>query len=384
MSLKSGKRVVAVLAVAVLAACADSNVPSGPNDIGPFGQSSVANLPPQAQRAQWFAQASPEVLALDQTVYADDDEATGQLVFGVEHAGVGNRVRGVLARYGIPASAYRIEEVEPIVNMASLQGLFESKVGGIQIHFGQFVCTLGFNVAVGSVRSFITNSHCTNKQGGTEGTVYYQPLQSVSSTAIATEVDDPSYSKDLPGCSRGKVCRYSDASRAEYASGIASSLGAIAVTASVNSGSLDAVGTVNIASETDDQTFSNGTVVNKVGRTTGWTSGQVVGSCVKVNVSGSNVQQLCQTLVQNNNAVIVDGGDSGSPVFIGSSGNVTLAGILWGGSTDNHLFVFSPLRNVKNELGDFSAGGTVIGGGDTGGDDPGPCVPKGPKGNNCK
>lgn len=389
MSLKSGKRLVALLAVAVLAACADSNVPSGPNDIGPFGQASVANLPPQAQRAQWFKDVAPEVLELDQTVFADDDESTGQLVFGVENAGVGNRVRGVLARRGVPASAYRIEEVEPIVNMATLRDVFRPTVGGIQIHFGQYLCTLGFNVRLtsNSERSFITNSHCTNKQGGTEGTVYYQPLQSAAGTAIATEEHDPAYSSELPGCSRGKACRYSDASRAAYAEGIESSGGIIAKTTGVNNGSLTTSGTFSIGSESTSDHFSG--TVNKVGRTTGWTSGVVGATCVTVNVSGSKVQLLCQTIVENNSAVIVGPGDSGSPVFIGSSGSVTLAGILWGGSPDGGLFVFSPLKNIKNELGAFTAGSGAggtdgpVGGGDGGGDDPAPCVPRG-KGNNCK
>jgi hypothetical protein len=377
------------MAVAVLAACADSSVPTSPSDIGAFGQASVANLPQQAQRAAWFAQAGPDVMALEQTVFADDDEATGQLVFGVEHSGVANRVRGVLARNGIPASAYRIEVVEPIVNMATLRDVFRPTVGGIQIHFGQYLCTLGFNVRTSAAeRSFITNSHCTNKQGGTEGTTYYQPLQSVSGTAIATEVDDPAYSSNLPGCSRGKACRYSDASRAAYAEGIASSGGVIAKTTGVNSGSLVTSGTFSITGESTDDHFSG--TVNKVGRTTGWTSGQVASTCVTVNVFGSKVQLLCQTLVENANATIVGGGDSGSPVFIGSSGNVTLAGILWGGSGDGHLFVFSPLKNIKMELGAFTAGSGAggtdgpAGGGDGGGDDPAPCVPKGPNGNNCK
>ena len=391
MSVKSGQRLAALVAVAVLAACADSSVPTSPSDIGAFGQASVANLPQQAQRAAWFAQAGPDVMALEQTVFADDDEATGQLVFGVEHSGVANRVRGVLARNGIPASAYRIEQVEPIVNMATLRDVFRPTVGGIQIHFGNFLCTLGFNVRTTSTneRSFITNSHCTNKQGGVEGTTYYQPLSSSSGGAIATEVADPAYSSNLPGCSRGKSCRYSDASRAAYAEGVGSTGGSIAKTTGANNGSLTTSGSFSITAESGANSFSG--TVHKVGRTTGWTSGQVDGTCVTVNVSGSKVQLLCQTLVENPGAVIVDGGDSGSPVFqITSSDNVTLVGILWGGSSDGSLFVFSHLTRVKQELGNFTAGtgagGTdgPVGGGDGGGDDPAPCVPRGPNGNNCK
>jgi V8-like Glu-specific endopeptidase len=46
----------------------------------------------------------------------------------------------------------------------------------------------------------------------------------------------------------------------------------------------------------------------------------------------------------------VAGGDSGSPVFIGT-GTVTLVGILWGGSSDGSTYVFSPLNQIENELG---------------------------------
>ena len=113
-----------------------------------------------------------------------------------------------------------------------------------------------------------------------------------------------------------------------------------------NNGSLVlASGNFSITSERLDTNF--GTVVNKVGRTTGWTQGQVSNSCVTTNVSGTSIAQICQTFVQAG----VGGGDSGSPVFIITSGdNVALAGILWGGSGSS-LFVFSPLRNIERELG---------------------------------
>jgi len=65
-------------------------------------------------------------------------------------------------------------------------------------------------------------------------------------------------------------------------------------------------------------------------------------------VSESNVTQLCQTWVSAG----AGGGDSGSPVFRrqGSTNNVTLVGILWGGSGST-LYVFSPISNIEMELG---------------------------------
>jgi hypothetical protein len=103
-----------------------------------------------------------------------------------------------------------------------------------------------------------------------------------------------------------------------------------------------------------------------------------------VNVSGSNVQQQCQTLVTNNSANIVGAGDSGSPVFqITSGDNVTLIGILWGGGGSTQ-FVFSPLKNIQDELGGVTATFDGSGGGTGGGGDPPPPPPCVPRGNSGK
>ena len=95
-----------------------------------------------------------------------------------------------------------------------------------------------------------------------------------------------------------------------------------------------------------------GHTANKVGRTTGWGQGAVTRTCTNTGVSGSNIVLLCQTFVENNSAVIVQGGDSGSPVFrIDSGGNVTLLGNLWGGNSSGTLFVYSPMSGIEAELG---------------------------------
>jgi hypothetical protein len=181
------------------------------------------------------------------------------------------------------------------------------------------------------------------------------------------------------------VCRYSDAARALYSTTATSSRGIIAKTDGQNTGSLNVAGSFTITAQNNTSTNYSGTM-QKVGRTTGWSSGNVTNTCTTVNVSGSNIQLLCQTLVQKPNTTIVGGGDSGSPVFRAVSGdNVELVGILWGGNNAGDLFVFSPLKNIQDELGGVTATADGSGGGGTGpGDgDSGPCVPKG-NGNNCK
>lgn len=351
MRMKLGRYGSAVVMSLLVAACTDTSQPAAPGGIGAFTPSFA-----QADLAAWFEKASPAALELEGAVYADHDEAAGRIAIGVEDADAMLRMQPALNALGIPQEAVEFRVTPPIIQMATLRDQFRPTIGGIQIHFGQYVCTMGFNADDGAERSFITNSHCTNRQGGVEGTVYYQPTSTVNGTVIATEVEDPTYFKG-GACPRGKSCRYSDASRALYAAGTASTRGVVAATSGPNNGSLTVTGTFTItAQDNTTQNFPVGTTVNKVGRTTGWTQGNVTQSCVNVNVSGSRLSQLCQTLVQNpQGAVVVGGGDSGSQVFTLSGGNATLVGILWGGSSDNKLFVFSPLRNVQQELGTLVA-----------------------------
>lgn len=297
-----------------------------------------------------FAKASPAVMALGGTVFADNDESIGKLVFGVENARVIPAVQRAMATVGASSDEYVVEVTEPIRQMATLRDRFRPTQAGIQIHFGQYVCTMGFNVDHSGGRSFITNSHCTNTQGGVENTIYYQPTSTVDGTAIATEVADPQYFKGGI-CPRGKKCRYSDASRALYASATASNRGEILKTTGANNGSLTVGGLFTINAQDNTTTnFTIGRVLNKVGRTTGWSQGPVSRTCVNTGVQGSQIMQLCQTFVD----AAVDGGDSGSPVFgIISGDSVELVGILWGGGSS--YFVMSPLKSIQQELGSVVA-----------------------------
>jgi hypothetical protein len=300
------------------------------------------------QLQRWQDGATIEALDVAGAVYVDNDETTNRVVIGVDNMGAAGQVRAAAARAGVPAAAIEVRQVAPVVQLASLQNVVDRPVrAGVQINFPGFLCTMGFNANSGTQRSFITNSHCTTRQGGVEGTPYYQPLQSVAPAVIATEVADPVYVKGGSSCPKGRSCRYSDASRANYANAANQALGQIARTSGANNGSLEITGTFTITSEDCNTTggcLATGTVVNKIGRTTGWTSGAITNTCVNTGVSGSRIVQLCQTFVTAG----VGSGDSGSGVFQGT-GNVKLVGILWGGSGSS--FVFSPFGNIQRELG---------------------------------
>jgi hypothetical protein len=287
-------------------------------------------------------------------VFVDADEAANRVRVGVEHAGAGAQARSALARAGVPASAIEVSIVERIEPMVGLRDRVSPAIGGIQINFdpdltvpGSFVCTLGFNALRNSQASFITNSHCTNVKGGTERSPFWQPLRSLFPDPIATEVDDPEFESG-GDCPAERRCRFSDAARARYAQGVSSTLGAIARTERPGKSSLEIVGTFQISGESSAQEFVINEIANKVGRTTGWSQGKIVATCVDTNVGGTDETLFCQTFV----AAHLGGGDSGSPVFAeNGDGTVTLYGILWGGTQSGNLFVFSPLANVEQELG---------------------------------
>jgi hypothetical protein len=302
------------------------------------------------QLERWKDAATLAAFESPGAVFVDNDETANRVRIGVVDLSSLGQVRAAVAQSGLPDDAVVIERAEPIVLVASLQNVVDRPVrAGVQIHFGQYVCSVGFNATDGTQKSFVTASHCTNTQGGVENTAYYQPLQSSSGGQIATEVEDPVYLRNSAGCPRGRKCRYSDAARAVYANGANQALGSIARTSGANNGSLEITGTFSITS--DDCTtvggcLAVGQAVNKIGRTSGWTSGNITNTCVNTGVSGSSIVQLCQTFVSAG----VAGGDSGSDVFQGTSG-VKLVGILWGGSSSGNQFVYSPFGNVTRELG---------------------------------
>jgi hypothetical protein len=298
----------------------------------------------------WFERLWRPAFEAGGIVLAGVDERRNRVIIGVESASSGPPLRALAARLGVPTEALIIEEMEPVRPMTALTGKAPSIMGGYQINFPGYLCTLGFLALHGTQESFVTNSHCTSTQGGTEATPYYQPTSSVDPTVIGIEVDDPEYWRgDL--CPRGNKCRYSDSARIRRESNRDFSRGYIARTSAANNGSLEVTGSFEITGKHSQTTVGSGcpvvgTTLNKVGRTTGWTAGAITHSCVHVGVLGSNIAQLYQVRVEAG----VGSGDSGSPVFGNISGsNVTLYGILWGGGSST--FVYSPLVNVEHELG---------------------------------
>src|SRR5256712_8309801 len=256
------------------------------------------------------------VFNIQGVVYTDIDEKANRLTVAVENQGLVASVQNEISTAGVPQDAVNIVMADPIYTQVTLQDQVRPIQGGLQIQFSNFLCSISYNAVRNGVAGFVTASHCTDVQGGVEGTLYYQPL-TASNTFIGTEIADPTYTRatcTAAGIHGNHICRYSDTSFEQLANGVQQTLGSIEQTDAVNTGSLTISGSFRVVSEGPSLV---GQTVNKVGRTTGWSQGQVTKTCVNTGESGSKIVQLCQAWV----TATVGPGDSGSGVFAITSGS---------------------------------------------------------------
>jgi hypothetical protein len=311
------------------------------------------------QLAKWLPGVA-QALNVPGVVLVDLDEGQNRLRIGIESSAARAPVEAMLVQQGIPLAAVIIEETGPIKFTASLRDKHSPVLGGIQIEadtgvFASKRCTLGFTALRDNVMGFVTNSHCTKTRGGSEDTDFHQPTDPLFSEAnkIGDEIADPPYVTNEMLCPAGKRCRFSDSAFVRYNNNVQSSGNIAKTTSSTGSITLDDFSPdFRIVSETATPVV--GTILNKVGRTTGWTFGRVAETCVYSNVTDTDIRLLCQNRVDRITGThkIVDEGDSGSPVFTVSSGNdVSLHGVLWGEANDGSTFLFSSLSRIEQELG---------------------------------
>ncbi len=309
---------------------------------------------PKSEREKLHESVRP-VFEVEGVVFSRPLPGQDRVEIGVERPELAAQVARKLDEVGVPRSKVNVVVTKPVVPVTSLTDKSRPLQGGLQIAFSNYLCTFGFNATLNGTVGFVLNSHCTNTYFGVgRGTTHYQNLVSAGNQ-IGTEWLDPSGFKGAK-CPKGKVCRYSDTAFDRLASvggaPVPTAFGSIAQPDGL--GSLNFSSSFSIAADavtiTGADTAVAGETVNKVGRTTGWSQGPIQATCVDTAVSGTNKLLLCQNWVN----AAVKGGDSGSPVFkIISGNNVTLYGILWGGTTDNATFVYSPISNIKKagELG---------------------------------
>jgi hypothetical protein len=298
-------------------------------------------------------------------VFTDTDEEANRVRIGIEPGAREQEVIRALAKAGVPREAVKITRSSAIREVRSLQEGVRPIPGGFQIAFRSpdprffFICTLGFNARLPgrSAEFFVTNSHCSDQPGGDQDTRYFQEFPQPEDR-IALEFLDPRFGNPGDLCIYvGFRCRLSDALLARYTSNNLEHFGTIARTTfgGQRIGSL----TVNrdnprwhIVTEFGFPFL--GEIAHKVGRSTGWTFGPVIETCVDLNSSGTDRVLLCQDIVLAGSGF----GDSGAPVFerLGGS-DVALTGILWGAGTNEFgapVFAFSALENIVLELGALS------------------------------
>jgi hypothetical protein len=298
-----------------------------------------------------------QLLSVPGVVFTDLDERQNRLKVGIEASTAREAIEAQVNNLGIPPEALIIEVTQPIRFSTTLRDKRRPVPGGFQIEadVGVFVsqtCTLGFNAIRNGRSGFVTNSHCTETQGGSNDTDFHQPDDPLlSDNHIGDENADPPYFTD-GDCPPGRRCRYSDSAFIDYTV----SRGKDIARTTNDNGSItldDANPSIRIVSETEQPVV--GLTLNKMGRTTGWTFGRVVDTCWDSNATDTDITKLCQGRVcrTTGDNRIVDNGDSGSPVFgfLPNEQEASLYGILWGTNDDGSCFLFSSMRFIEQELG---------------------------------
>jgi hypothetical protein len=215
---------------------------------------------------------------------------------------------------------------------------------GAQFNFttsaGSFVCSVGVPATRAGVRGFVTASHCSQQVYSVNAAT---TMTAPNGTFIGRETVDPAgFACSLPdtlGCREGDAL---------FVSGAAPSVvdfGKVLITATRG---LTVRGTIPVQGSLAYPTV--GQTVYKTGRTTGTRSGRVARVCVNTlvgNGAGQTYGALCS--VELDSTTFIQGGDSGSSVWVYDGTGAVVTGIVsYGSSTTGG---FSPWGGVTKELG---------------------------------
>lgn len=303
-------------------------------------------------------EVADQALGQPGVVFTDIDEKRNRVVIGVENADGLQKAQSIMRASGAPAAAFVIEPARAFNQTASLSSRFRPAPGGVQIEADIGLtryrrCTLGFNAERNGVAGFVTNSHCTKTRGASEGIDIHQPDDPVLSEGNKIgdeEIDPPYFSRAF--CPTGFRCRFSDSAWIRYNTAPGKDIAR--TTNDVGSRTINSANPrLTIVSETAQPLM--GMTLSKVGRSTGWTHGQVTATCVDTVVANTKILMRCQSIVTRTFGThrITAAGDSGSPVFelLPNEQDVSLHGILWGEQEEGLRFVFSPMQSVQGEIG---------------------------------
>jgi hypothetical protein len=312
------------------------------------------------QLRQWRDQIEQNVLfGLSDAASIDLDEGINRIVVGLADGSGKAQLENGLTRLGVPTEAVDVQVTGRVSPSTLLTDSVRPVEGGLAsaVTFNDTAqtvpwCTFGFNAYYGSTAVVLTSSHCTSQTYGDDPTptVFYQNLIT-SGDRIGSEWYDPSSFF----CNSTVKCRYSDAAMIKYDSGVNFQLASIARTLSYDTTwGVDGSKTIDSSnpqfSITSEQDYlAQGYAVDKVGRTTGWTRGTILGTCVDF-LGSDGYWRLCSDKA----SYWADSGDSGSPVFYdpGDGDQVTLTGIHWGANSGSQYTAFSPFGGIRQDFGD--------------------------------
>jgi hypothetical protein len=301
-----------------------------------------------------------ELLSRPGMVSLDIDETRNRLVLTAEPGfadGLRNELIGLLRPTSVPPAAVLVEAGELTEPMMDLQDPFRPVPSGVQIQNENLgTCTLGVNTTRGDVRGFVTNSHCTGEMGEVEDTRFYQNVRTWKKR-VGVETYDPAFLAGL-GCPSNRRCRYSDSAFVAYDEDHWSQGGNIAFPSyCLNPFSTLEIGAALPRLPITGPSASNpplGTILHKVGRTTGCTFGSLKATCtdhvVSKKIDGLLFPTDMTLLCQNQVLAGSGSGDSGSPVFRRVGNEAVLEGLLWGKNLASGHYVYSPWYSVAIEL----------------------------------
>jgi len=311
-----------------------------------------------------------DVLSLKEVATLDMNEACGCLQVGVLRDSAFERVAAFAGKRGIAKDWIRIVLTPPTFRLLDLRDHYRPTMGGIEIrslrpNSMMSLCTMGlptFSFATGTA-GFLTASHCTEgAQGVMNGTSFFQGSSAIFDHIGVERLDLALFtSATNSACAMGRNCRFSDVAFVQFAQqdlGITGRLKRPKDRCTASCG-------LDVVRPTDDLRMAygisglfTGNVVDKIGRTTGWTNGAITNTCENVNVfdrdSAGNVIDTGITLLCQVRAdLISDSGDSGAPIFVNRDTYEAgeFAGILWGGNATTTSF--SPINAIDAELGSF-------------------------------
>jgi hypothetical protein len=193
-------------------------------------------------------------------------------------------------------------------------------VGGLRVRYSSSNCSLGFLGLYDGDEVFVTNGHCTDNAHGQSATLYYQGERDEPNDVVGTEIADGPQSLDMCVTPNSDCwpCRWSDSAIVGIREDVERARGYIAKT-EWKSETWMVEGSREI--DVEDRVFTivdlvddimTGMTLHKVGGNSGWTSGEVIRTCVDSRRSRHELILQCQYRARYATS---GGGTSGSPVF---------------------------------------------------------------------